>query len=62
MNQKPTTHFNFLTQHPAKKKKRTSLKGAIVKEFRGRPTSTYLEQQKRIEEFKKTINGWSGEK
>lgn len=61
MTKNPTT-WNFLTQHPAKKKRSTTLKGTTIKYFRGKPTSTYLEEQKRMEEFRKTIDKWKGEK
>lgn len=50
--------WDFLTQHPSKHKKRKTLKGSTVKYFRGKPTSTYLEEQRRMEEFKKTIVKW----
>lgn len=35
--------------------KKKSTKGTIIKSFRGKPTSTYLAQLKRIEEFKKSV-------
>jgi hypothetical protein len=52
-----------MTQKPLKKKA-TIRKGKKLPFHRGKPTLSYLEDQKRIEEFKKTINKWSdkGEK